>query len=134
MQWTQATTCVHQPAEVHMSMITPSSRFPPLQPHTDCLSTQELYYSRTHCLQMSLLSPLIVLSSGPVCVESPINSWSDFGLTFWSRIELLTNQLVTCYLRFVCFFFLPHRLIILFLRGCCIGKQMNKCVHIRLFI
>ena len=25
-----------------------------------------------------LLSPLILLSSGPVCLELPINSWSDF--------------------------------------------------------
>ena len=53
-----------------------------------------------------------------MCLESLINSWSDFRHIVFFWIELLTNQLVTCNLCFEVFFLDHPWLIIVFLRGC----------------
>lgn len=77
-------------------MITPSSWFPPLQLPTDCLSILEPQWNSLPLDNYSLCY-LILLSSGPMCLELSLNSWSDLW-THCFRIELPTNQLVVTWL------------------------------------
>ena len=94
LQWTQATSCVHQPAEVDMSMITSSSRFPPLQPLTS-------FCPRTIVQWNSLPLDALTLSADPaqfratVCLKSPHQHLEWFGkYRFGIELHVLTKRLL----------------------------------------